>query len=165
MGTGALVLRRCSPRPSCAPRSVSPARGRDVVVTGFTVSRSRHDQLRSIVATLHGDPCASSPRALAAGDFWDWFVGLFGSGTVTVSGASYSFPGVRIALWGGGIMTFLAGLWARHSVPKCGMTRSCMRSGAMRVGAGAWGGEIVAGQPPDGGGMSSTTSSCATGGT
>ena len=47
---------------------------------------------------------------------WDWFVGLFGSGTVTLSGATYTFPGVRIALWGGGLVTFAAGFWARHSV-------------------------------------------------
>jgi hypothetical protein len=46
----------------------------------------------------------------------DWFIGLFGSGNVSLGGADYSFPGVRLALWSGGIVTFAAGFWARRSV-------------------------------------------------
>jgi dTMP kinase len=50
-------------------------------------------------------------------DFWDWVVGLFVSNsTVSLGGASYAFPGVRIALWGGGFITLAAGWWARHTV-------------------------------------------------
>ena len=50
-------------------------------------------------------------------DFWDWVVGLFVSNhTVSLGGASYAFPGVRIALWGGGLITLAAGWWARHTV-------------------------------------------------
>ena len=46
-------------------------------------------------------------------DFWDWVVGLFVSNhTVSLGGASYAFPGVRIALWGG-LHHTSAGLWAR----------------------------------------------------
>jgi hypothetical protein len=50
-------------------------------------------------------------------DFWDWVVDLFTSNrAVTLMGASYTFPGVRIALWGGGLITLAAGIWARHSI-------------------------------------------------
>jgi dTMP kinase len=52
-------------------------------------------------------------------DFWDWVADiLLEHRTVTLSGASYSFPGVRIALWGGGLITFGAGLWARWSIQR-----------------------------------------------
>jgi dTMP kinase len=91
-------------------------------VTGFTVLQETvHDELRGrTFATLYTviRLCLLISLVLSPlwADFWDWFVGLLGSGTVTVSGASYSFPGVRVALWGGGTVTFLAGFWARHSV-------------------------------------------------
>jgi dTMP kinase len=91
-------------------------------VTGFTVlQESVHDELRGrTFATLYTliRLCLLIALVLSPlwADFWDWFVGLFGSGTVTLSGASYSFPGVRIALWSGGLVTLFAGVWARHSV-------------------------------------------------
>jgi len=93
-------------------------------VTGFTVlQESVHDELRGrTFATLYTviRLCLLISLVLSPlwADVWDWFVGLFGSGTVTLSGASYSFPGVRIALWCGGLVTFFAGFWARHSVLK-----------------------------------------------
>ena len=91
-------------------------------VTGFTVlQESVHDELRGrTFATLYTviRLCLLIALVLSPlwADVWDWFVGLFGSGTVTLSGATYTFPGVRIALWGGGLVTFAAGFWARHSV-------------------------------------------------
>ena len=50
-------------------------------------------------------------------DFWDWFVEpLRRRSRVTLGGVDYSFPGVRLALWGGGLVTLVAGFWARRSV-------------------------------------------------
>jgi hypothetical protein len=37
---------------------------------------------------------------------------------VSLGGAEYSFPGVRLALWSGGLVTFAAGFWARRSVQR-----------------------------------------------
>ena len=50
-------------------------------------------------------------------DFWDWIINdLFNVGIVTIGQVQYSFPGVRIALWGGGMITLGAGLYARWSM-------------------------------------------------
>jgi hypothetical protein len=52
-------------------------------------------------------------------DFWDWVVNdLMGVGTVSVGRVEYSFPGVRIALWCGGLLTLFAGLYARWSMKR-----------------------------------------------
>jgi len=52
-------------------------------------------------------------------DFWDWVVDdLVGVGTVSVGQVDYSFPGVRIALWCGGLITLFAGLYARWSMKR-----------------------------------------------
>ena len=53
-------------------------------------------------------------------DFWDWVstVIIGGSRIVTLGGADYSFPGVRIALWGGGLITLCAGWFARWSMQR-----------------------------------------------
>ena len=50
-------------------------------------------------------------------DFWDWIVNdVFDVGVVSLSGVDYSFPGVRITLWGGGLITLGAGLYAWWSM-------------------------------------------------
>jgi len=50
-------------------------------------------------------------------DFWDWIVNDVAKvGIVTIGQVSYSFPGVRIALWGGGMITLGAGLYARWTM-------------------------------------------------
>jgi dTMP kinase len=51
-------------------------------------------------------------------DFWDWVttVAIGSNQTVTFAGAQYAFPGVRIAIWGGGLITLFAGWFARWSV-------------------------------------------------
>lgn len=91
-------------------------------VTGFTVLQETvHDELRGrTFATLYTviRLCLLLSLVLSPlwADLWDWVVGLFGSGVVTFGGTSYSFPGVRIALWAGGLITFAAGFWARRSV-------------------------------------------------
>ena len=35
---------------------------------------------------------------------------------VIVGGVRYAFPGVWLALWGGGLIAFAAGWWARYSI-------------------------------------------------
>jgi dTMP kinase len=50
-------------------------------------------------------------------DLYEWIFGLFDSDRlVTLGGFSYLFPGVRLALWGGAILTVAAGLYARHEL-------------------------------------------------
>lgn len=92
-------------------------------VTGFTtLQESVDDELRGrTFATLYTVIRLCLLLTLVVSplwaDFWDWLVGLFTEQhSVSVGGASYALPGVRVALWGGGLMTLGAGLWARHSV-------------------------------------------------
>lgn len=92
-------------------------------VTGFTIlQESADDDLRGrTFATLYTVIRLCLLLTLVVSplwaEFWDWFVGLVTTKhTVAVGGASYALPGVRIALWVGGLMTLGAGLWARHSV-------------------------------------------------
>jgi dTMP kinase len=92
-------------------------------VTGFTTLQENvRDELRGrTFATLYTVIRLCLLLSLVVSplwaDFWDWFVGLFtDQKTVSIGGASYAFPGSRLALWGGGVMTLAGGLWARHSV-------------------------------------------------
>ncbi|MEX0665051.1 MAG: MFS transporter [Acidimicrobiia bacterium] len=92
-------------------------------VTGFTtLQESVEDELRGrTFATLYTVIRLCLLLTLVVSplwaDFWEWFVGLFAdSHTISIGGASYALPGVRVALWVGGLMTIAAGLWARHSV-------------------------------------------------
>lgn len=92
-------------------------------VTGFTtLQESVDDELRGrTFATLYTVIRFCLLLTLVVSplwaDFWEWLVGLFASDhTVSIGGASYALPGVRVALWVGGLMTLGAGLWARHSV-------------------------------------------------
>lgn len=92
-------------------------------ITGFTVLQETvQDELRGqTFATLYTVIRMCLLVALVISplwaDFWDWFVAQFMDGrTVTVAGATYAFPGVRIALWSGGLICLFAGYWARRSV-------------------------------------------------
>jgi dTMP kinase len=50
-------------------------------------------------------------------DFWDWVTSqLLTDQTITIGSYTYAIPGVRIALWGGGLITYVAGIFALRSV-------------------------------------------------
>jgi hypothetical protein len=50
-------------------------------------------------------------------DFWDWVTNqLFTDQTVVIGSYTYVMPGVRIALWGGGLIAYVAGIFALRSV-------------------------------------------------
>jgi len=92
-------------------------------VTGFTVLQETvQDEMRGrIFATLYTVIRMCLLIALVVSplwaDFWDWIINdLFNAGIVTIGQVQYSFPGVRIALWGGGMITLGAGLYARWSM-------------------------------------------------
>jgi dTMP kinase len=95
-------------------------------VTGFTVlQESVADELRGrIFAALYTVVRLCLLIALTISplwaDFWDWVTKqLFGADQVISIGPySYALPGVRIALWGGGIITFVAGFVAWRSIRK-----------------------------------------------
>ncbi len=94
-------------------------------VTGFTtLQESAHDELRGrTFATLYTVIRLCLLLTLVVSplwaEFWDWIVGMLTENhTVSVGGATYALPGVRVALWCGGLMTLAAGWWARHSVMK-----------------------------------------------
>ncbi|HZP28874.1 MAG TPA: MFS transporter [Acidimicrobiia bacterium] len=93
-------------------------------VTGFTTLQERvSDELRGrTFATLYTviRMCLLISLVISPlwADFWDWVtrVVVGANQTVTLGGADYAFPGVRIALWGGGLITLFAGWFARWSV-------------------------------------------------
>jgi dTMP kinase len=92
-------------------------------VTGFTVLQETvQDEIRGrIFATLYTVIRMCLLVALVISplwaDFWDWIVNdVMNVGIVSLGGVDYSFPGVRIALWGGGLITLGAGLYARWSM-------------------------------------------------
>lgn len=92
-------------------------------VTGFTTLQERvHDELRGrTFATLYTviRLCLFLSLVISPlfADFWDWIVEqLTDDPTVAIGDGTYSFPGARLALWGGGLFTLVGGWWARHSV-------------------------------------------------
>ena len=92
-------------------------------VTGFTVlQESTQDDMRGrIFATLYTVIRMCLLVALVISplwaDFWDWIVNDLGNvGVVSIGAVSYAFPGVRIALWGGGLITLGAGIYARWTM-------------------------------------------------
>jgi dTMP kinase len=96
-------------------------------VTGFTVLQETvEDDLRGrIFATLYTVIRMCLLVALVISplwaDFWDWIVNdVFNVGIVSIGQVDYSFPGVRVALWGGGLITLGAGLYARWSMTHAG---------------------------------------------
>jgi dTMP kinase len=92
-------------------------------VTGFTVLQETvQDDLRGrIFATLYTVIRMCLLVALVISplwsDFWNWLIDdALHVGVVTIGQFDYSFPGVRIALWGGGLITLGAGIYARWSM-------------------------------------------------
>jgi dTMP kinase len=93
-------------------------------VTGFTVlQESVSDELRGrTFATLYTVVrlCLLISLTISPlwSDFWDWVTReLFGGDQVVSIGPySYAIPGVRIALWGGGLITLVAGIFAWRGI-------------------------------------------------
>lgn len=91
-------------------------------VTGFTVIQETvEDELRGrTFATLYAVVrlCLLFSLTISPlfADLYEWIFDVLGAGQVEAGGFSYSFPGVRLALWAGGALTVLSGLYARHEL-------------------------------------------------
>ena len=104
-------------------------------VTGFTVlQESVPDELRGrTFATLYTVVrlCLLISLTISPlwADFWDWVTqAIIGSDqSVSIGPYTYALPGVRIALWGGGIITFVAGFFAWRSIRRGGTRRGRSR--------------------------------------
>jgi dTMP kinase len=110
-------------------------------VTGFTVlQESVHDELRGrTFATLYAVIRLCLLISLVISPLWSGVWDAVANAVlrhhhVVVSGAGYAFPGVRLALWGGGLITVAAGWWARYSI---GHAQAVQRSRRRRGPAGA----------------------------
>jgi dTMP kinase len=98
-------------------------------VTGFTLLQENvSDELRGrTFATLYTVVrlCLLISLTISPlwADFWNWVTeNLFTDQTVTIGPYSYALPGVRIALWGGGIITLVAGVVAWRSIRRAERT-------------------------------------------
>jgi len=94
-------------------------------VTGFTVLQENvGDDLRGrIFATLYTviRLCLLISLTISPlwADFWDWVTSaLFDNQAIELGPYGYALPGVRIALWGGGLITLVAGLFAWRSISR-----------------------------------------------
>jgi dTMP kinase len=92
-------------------------------VTGFTLlQENSSDEIRGrTFATLYTviRLCLLISLTISPlwADFWDWVTNqLFTDQTVVIGSISYVIPGVRIALWGGGLIAYTAGIVALRSV-------------------------------------------------
>jgi dTMP kinase len=92
-------------------------------VTGFTVLQENvRDELRGrTFATLYTVVrlCLLISLTISPlwSDFWDRVSdAVFTDGAIDVGGATYALPGVRFALWGGGLITFFAGFVSWRAV-------------------------------------------------
>lgn len=92
-------------------------------VTGFTlIQENVSDELRGrTFATLYAVVRLCLLLSLTVSplfaDLYEWIFGLFDSDQrITLGGFSYGFPGVRLALWGGAVLTVLSGLYARREL-------------------------------------------------
>ena len=99
-------------------------------VTGFTVLQENvSDELRGrTFATLYTviRLCLLISLTISPlwADFWDWVTtNLFNDQTITIGSYTYVIPGVRIALWGGGLITYVAGIIAWRSVRRARRVR------------------------------------------
>jgi dTMP kinase len=125
-GTGAFLVLAAS-FSSLAPAAlmigVVGACAGTTYVTGFTVlQESVADELRGrIFAALYTVVRLCLLIALTISplwaDFWDWVTReLFDHQEISIGPYTYGLPGVRIALWGGGLITLVAGLVAWRSI-------------------------------------------------
>jgi dTMP kinase len=92
-------------------------------VTGFTVLQETvTDELRGrTFATLYAVVRLCLLLSLTVSplfaDLYEWLFSLAaGAPRITFGGFSYGFPGVRLALWGGSVLTVVSGLYARHEL-------------------------------------------------
>lgn len=92
-------------------------------VTGFTVLQETvTDELRGrTFATLYAVVRLCLLLSLTVSplfaDLYEWLFSLAaGAPRITAGGFSYGFPGVRLALWGGAVLTIFSGLYARHEM-------------------------------------------------
>jgi dTMP kinase len=92
-------------------------------VTGFTLIQEHvSDEMRGrTFATLYAVIRLCLLLSLTVSplfaDLYDWLFTLVNSSQhVQLGGFSYSFPGVRLALWGGGVLTIVSGVYARRQV-------------------------------------------------
>jgi len=92
-------------------------------VTGFTVLQETvTDELRGrTFATLYAVVRLCLLLSLTVSplfaDLYEWLFSLAaGAPRITLGGFSYGFPGVRLALWGGAVLTIVSGLYARHEL-------------------------------------------------
>ena len=110
-------------------------------VTGFTLlQESVHDDLRGrTFATLYAVIRLCLLISLVISPLWSGVWAAVANAVVhhhrvVVGGARYALPGVRLALWGGGLVAFAAGWWARYSI---GHAQRMQRSDRSRGPAGA----------------------------
>jgi dTMP kinase len=92
-------------------------------VTGFTLIQEHvSDEMRGrTFATLYAVIRLCLLLSLTVSplfaDLYDWLFSLVNSSQhVQFGGFSYSFPGVRLALWGGSLLTIVSGVYARRQV-------------------------------------------------
>jgi dTMP kinase len=92
-------------------------------ITGFTVLQETvTDELRGrTFATLYAVVRLCLLLSLTVSplfaDLYEWLFSLAaGEPRITLGGFSYGFPGVRLALWGGAVLTIVSGLYARHEL-------------------------------------------------
>jgi dTMP kinase len=108
-------------------------------VTGFTVLQETvADELRGrIFAALYTVVRLCLLIALTISplwsDFWDWVTrAIFGADqSISIGPYTYALPGVRIALWGGGLIAFVAGFIAWRSIRRA--ERSATEAGEPTV--------------------------------
>jgi dTMP kinase len=93
-------------------------------VTGFTLIQEKvTDEMRGrTFATLYAVVRLCLLLSLTVSplfaDLFAWIVGSVNGQTIHLGGFVYSFPGVRLSLWGGAALTMLAGLYARRSMQR-----------------------------------------------
>jgi dTMP kinase len=94
-------------------------------VTGFTILQEHvSDELRGrTFATLYTVVRLCLLISLTVSplfaDVYEWIFSLVeADNRITLGGFSYAFPGVRLALWGGSVLTIVSGLYARRQMSR-----------------------------------------------
>ena len=128
IGAGIFARRRGRRSTSAAsPRCSSPVVGAcagAAYVTGFTlIQENVTDELRGrTFATLYTVVRLCLLLSLTVSplfaDLYEWLFSLADGVARTSSSAAsrYGFPGVRLALWGGGVLTIVSGVYARREL-------------------------------------------------
>jgi len=126
VGSGAAIAITASfsgPAPAALAVGMVGACAGTAYVTGFSILQSRvSDELRgrtfgALYTLVRVCLLLSMTVSPLFADVYAWIVGVAVPGhVVTVFGADYSLPGVRVALWAGGLVAIVAGLYARHEI-------------------------------------------------